>query len=223
MKQIYSTFGQFVAGMIDGIFVEIMSESISWRYMLGLGAIPSIIMFIGFQFYLPESPRWLIMSTTNQTNDALIILKTIRETDQDAIDEINEILLSIGKQKLPIEEDTISSLINNNENDINNNKHELGEVNAYDSKRDVIQNLNDDNDISIQQNVSSSYSSDNLQIPNTNDFDNDDDIMINDGIINNDTSTLVRFRSMLSDIPTRRALTLGCGLMIIQQWSGVNT
>jgi hypothetical protein len=27
--------------------------------MLGLGAVPSIIMFLGFWFLLPESPRWL--------------------------------------------------------------------------------------------------------------------------------------------------------------------
>ena len=32
-----------------------------------------------------------------------------------------------------------------------------------------------------------------------------------------------RFQHMLADIPTRRALMVGCGLMLIQQWSGVNT
>ncbi|XP_064632787.1 proton myo-inositol cotransporter-like [Lineus longissimus] len=49
--------GQFVANVVDGIFS--FNEN-GWRYMLGLGAIPSVILFLGFLF-LPESPRWLII------------------------------------------------------------------------------------------------------------------------------------------------------------------
>ncbi|KAK6175687.1 hypothetical protein SNE40_014088 [Patella caerulea] len=50
-------FGQFVANVVAGIFG---SDTVNgWRYMLGLGSIPSFIQFVGFLF-MPESPRWLI-------------------------------------------------------------------------------------------------------------------------------------------------------------------
>jgi MFS family permease len=36
-------------------------------------------------------------------------------------------------------------------------------------------------------------------------------------------SFLFRFGQMMADRPTRRALVLGCGLMVVQQCSGINT
>jgi len=77
MMMIYRTFGQFFASMVGGVFVEIMPDT-GWRYMLGLVAIPGISMFWGF-LSPPESPRWL---------EAEHILKSMRESDQDALDEL---------------------------------------------------------------------------------------------------------------------------------------
>lgn len=85
------TIGQFVAGMIDGVFLKYMPET-GWRYMLGLAAVPSIVLWIGF-LELPESPRWLVMNRRNE--EAVAVLKSIRDTDQDAIDEIEEIVQSL--------------------------------------------------------------------------------------------------------------------------------
>ena len=51
--------GQFSAGMVDGI-VSKWFPNAGWRIMLGLAAVPSIIMGVGF-LGLPESPRWLVM------------------------------------------------------------------------------------------------------------------------------------------------------------------
>lgn len=61
-------------GFVSNYFlVDIAAES-SWRYMLSVMAIPSIIFFIGL-FFVPESPRWLIIN--NQQAKALHILEKI--------------------------------------------------------------------------------------------------------------------------------------------------
>ena len=43
-------FGQFSAGMVDGLFTDVHE---GWRWMLGLGAVPGFVMFVGF-LGLPE-------------------------------------------------------------------------------------------------------------------------------------------------------------------------
>lgn len=46
----------------------------AWRWMFGIGAIPSILFFVGVLF-LPESPRWLIIN--QKADQARIILEKI--------------------------------------------------------------------------------------------------------------------------------------------------
>lgn len=89
------TFGQFFAGMIDGLFGKVDH---GWRFMLGLAALPSIIMFIGFKFYLPESPRWLV--DAGKIEEARDVLRTMRDTDEEADQEIHEIKNSCEAAKL---------------------------------------------------------------------------------------------------------------------------
>lgn len=50
------TFGQFIASILAGVFSY--DEQNGFRWMLGLGAVPSMLQFIFFLF-MPESPRWL--------------------------------------------------------------------------------------------------------------------------------------------------------------------
>lgn len=85
------TFGQFFAGMTDGVLDQFFPVS-GWRFMLGLAAVPSIIMFIGF-LKLPESPRWL--ASKGKIEQATEILYSIRETDEQADQEMKEILESL--------------------------------------------------------------------------------------------------------------------------------
>ena len=82
------TMGQFIAGMVDGVFDKFFPDQ-GWRWMLGLAAIPSTIMLVGF-LNLPESPRWLAMNGHSQK--ALAVLEMIRNSEEEARDELREIV-----------------------------------------------------------------------------------------------------------------------------------
>ncbi|KAL7532190.1 hypothetical protein ACHAWF_004046 [Thalassiosira exigua] len=64
--------------------------------MLGLAIVPSLVMLVGFVF-LPESPRWLVMA--NRTDAALSVLSSIRDTDEEAVEELEEIRKAIATDK----------------------------------------------------------------------------------------------------------------------------
>lgn len=75
-----------------GIFVSYvvgyaLAESQSWRWMVGLAAIPAAVMFCGL-FTLPESPRWL--ANRGRLDEARAVLMRSR-TDAEAIEELAEI------------------------------------------------------------------------------------------------------------------------------------
>jgi len=59
-----------------------------WRMMLGVVAIPALIMFLGVS-RLPESPRWLLLRQYSER--ALKVLKRIRPTEADARKEVAQI------------------------------------------------------------------------------------------------------------------------------------
>ncbi|KAB7507225.1 Proton myo-inositol cotransporter [Armadillidium nasatum] len=52
---LFITGGQFIASVICGLFGG-MDQG--WRWMLGIGALPSMVQLVAF-FFAPESPRWL--------------------------------------------------------------------------------------------------------------------------------------------------------------------
>ena len=60
----------------------------SWRIMLSVLTVPSIIMFLGC-LTLPRSPRWLVLKGENK--EAEEVLKKIRISDIEAFNEFNEI------------------------------------------------------------------------------------------------------------------------------------
>lgn len=167
------TVGQFISGMVDGIFDKYMPES-GWRYMLGLAAVPSIIMFLGF-LSLPESPRWLAMQQRNE--EALLVLKTIRETDEEADDELHEVKVSLPS--LP--------------------------------QRQVT-----DDDVGIRA------ESRNYDYGIGDDFEDERNSECYEDSERHE-SFCSKLCEMMMDVPTRRALVLGCGIMALQQLSGINT
>jgi len=152
--------GQFGAGMVDGVFGQLLPDS-GWRFMLGLAAVPSVLMTLGF-LGLPESPRWLVMK--GRARQALQVLKEVRTSDQEANDELFEI---IDAAKL-----------------FDQNQHMEEEEAGWPSW------------------------------------------CCGSGKKSNDSrefSFVKRVGAMLAHAPTRRALGLGCGIMCLQQFSGINT
>ena len=83
--QLAITIGILVAYLVGLAF----EPSEGWRWMLGLGAVPAVVLGVGM-FRMPQSPRWLVMA--GQEYKARAVLAKIREDDPDAIDaEIAEI------------------------------------------------------------------------------------------------------------------------------------
>ena len=81
-----------------GLFLVLLTNSAlestgSWRIMLAVLAISSVIMFFRC-LTLPESPRWLVLKGNDE---AVIVLKKIRSSEAEALDEHNEIKQTIHR------------------------------------------------------------------------------------------------------------------------------
>ena len=97
LNQLAITIGILVSYIVDTAYA---AEG-SWRWMLGLGAVPGILLAIGMS-YLPESPRWLLKS--GRETEAASVLKRVRGS-ADVIAEIADI-----KADLELERNTIGWL-----------------------------------------------------------------------------------------------------------------
>jgi MFS transporter, SP family, galactose:H+ symporter len=75
LYQLMITIGIFIAFLSDTAF----SYSGSWRWMLGIIAIPGVLFLFGLMF-LPDSPRWLMMR--NRKDDAIAVLQRLRGNAQ---------------------------------------------------------------------------------------------------------------------------------------------
>lgn len=67
--------------------------SLSWRAMLGVTLIPSLLFLAGV-FFLPKSPRWLI--SVGKTEEARNILLRIRNSEEEAAAEAQEIISTVS-------------------------------------------------------------------------------------------------------------------------------
>lgn len=204
MNAFLVTLGQFTAGIVDGIFDEI-APNWGWRFMLGLAAIPSIVMYVGF-LQLPESPRWLVMQ--GRIEEAREALEGMRESPEEAAHELAEILESVPHKvrvTIPIPVDGLDD--NGDENGLDND----GAPTAVSSNRVALATKSSSSSSDDALESSAATNQDDLSDDAEYDFDGDND------------NFFLRVSEMMADRPTRRALVLGCGLMAIQQFSGINT
>ncbi|KAL6270157.1 hypothetical protein ACE6H2_027068 [Prunus campanulata] len=77
-------------GYISNYAFSKLPVHMGWRFMLGLGAIPSVVLVVGI-LAMPESPRWLVMK--GRLGDAKRVLNktsTSKEEAQFRLDDIKE-------------------------------------------------------------------------------------------------------------------------------------
>lgn len=97
LNQLAITVGILIAYLAN----YVLTDSANWRAMLGLGAVPAVVLFAGMLF-LPDSPRWFI--TRQQNTRARQVLQRIRGTaavdDEIADIERAESQETLGRREL---------------------------------------------------------------------------------------------------------------------------
>lgn len=91
---VFIQLGVFLSFVVSYLF----SGSGNWREMIGLGVIPAIILAIAV-FYLPESPRWLVIK--NRIAQAKNILSNLFG-EQEANEKLSDIQDVANKDKVNI-------------------------------------------------------------------------------------------------------------------------
>ena len=89
-----------VSGMLLSYIVDYLlkdlPETMAWRLMLGLAAVPALILFFGM-LKLPESPRFLIKN--NKFDEARKVLGYIRSNKEEIDSEIKQIQEAAKEEK----------------------------------------------------------------------------------------------------------------------------
>ena len=80
LNSVSIVLGQVLASLVDCGFGQGRVEE-GWRYMLGLGGAPALLLLYGFAAYLPESPRWLLAH--RRATEAESALQLIRSQTKD--------------------------------------------------------------------------------------------------------------------------------------------
>jgi sugar porter (SP) family MFS transporter len=91
LNQLAITIGICLSYVVDYIF----SFTGQWRWMLGLGVVPGMLLFLGM-FYLPDSPRWIL--SQNREEDARRVLLKIRPSEKEVEHEIALIKLTLKEE-----------------------------------------------------------------------------------------------------------------------------
>jgi SP family sugar:H+ symporter-like MFS transporter len=86
LNQLNIVFGILFAFIVNAL----LASAGAWRWMLGLAAIPSLVLLIGM-YFLPETPRWLV--SQDRDEDARDVLRRSRdeETVEKEIQDIKEV------------------------------------------------------------------------------------------------------------------------------------
>lgn len=92
LNQLCITLGILVSYLV-GFALAGVGEG--WRWMLALGAIPGIILWIGM-LILPESPRWL--AGHDRLQEAGSVLRTLRGTEN-VTAELNELRANVAREQ----------------------------------------------------------------------------------------------------------------------------
>lgn len=94
LNQLAIAIGILISYVVDYVFAQASVDQ--WRYMLGFGVIPAVLLLFGMCF-LPRSPRWLVAK--GHHNKALAILRRIRGGDRNVDHEVSAIRATINQDK----------------------------------------------------------------------------------------------------------------------------
>mmetsp|Transcript_10766 Transcript_10766/g.20061 ORF Transcript_10766/g.20061 Transcript_10766/m.20061 type:complete len:501 (+) Transcript_10766:81-1583(+) len=92
--QLMVTFGILVAAFLDMVLVQ---QENGWRIAIAVQVIPAGALLVGM-LCLPRSPRWLVQQ--GHIAEAREVLKSMRETDEEANQELEEIRTTVENSKL---------------------------------------------------------------------------------------------------------------------------
>ncbi|XP_061375605.1 probable polyol transporter 4 isoform X2 [Gastrolobium bilobum] len=90
--EIFINFG-ILLGYISNYAFSGLPVHISWRIMLGVGLLPSVVIAVAL-FFIPESPRWLVVQ--NRIEEARLVLSKISESEKEAEEKLQEIQIAAG-------------------------------------------------------------------------------------------------------------------------------
>ncbi|KAK7257928.1 hypothetical protein RIF29_32260 [Crotalaria pallida] len=85
--------GGILLGYISNYAFSKLTLKLGWRLMLGIGAIPSVLLGVGV-LAMPESPRWLVMR--GRLGDAIKVLNKTSDSPQEAQLRLSEIKEAAG-------------------------------------------------------------------------------------------------------------------------------
>lgn len=85
--------GGILLGYVSNVAFSKLPLNLNWRFMLGIGAIPSVILSVGV-LAMPESPRWLVMQ--GRLGEAKKVLNRTSESAEEAQVRLMEIKEAAG-------------------------------------------------------------------------------------------------------------------------------
>ncbi|KAK1287204.1 Polyol transporter 5 [Acorus calamus] len=80
-------------GYVSNFAFSRLPEHLSWRFMLGIGVVPSVFLALGV-LAMPESPRWLVMQ--GRLGDARKVLLKTSDTPDEAVTRLSDIKAAAG-------------------------------------------------------------------------------------------------------------------------------
>ena len=92
LNQLMITVGILVSYLVG----YALASSSNWRWMLGLGALPGVVLFVGM-LPLPESPRWL--AGYGRTDEARKVLLMLLGNEAAADEELSHLRADLGKEQ----------------------------------------------------------------------------------------------------------------------------
>ena len=95
INQLTIVIGILITNLVNYTLADKGSES--WRWMFGLGSIPSSLFFAGV-LWLPESPRWLVKANKLQQAEKTLLKIGNKQFSETTISKIRSSLAGSGRQ-----------------------------------------------------------------------------------------------------------------------------